>query len=169
MKKCSFCKLDKSIDLFSKRAANKDGLRGQCKECDSKRDKKRYTENREHELNRSKAYYVKHAEERRLYAREKHKANPEVIASGTRRRRARLRGSLTEKYTVNDVINFHGTICHLCGIEVDMTAARRIGYPGWQLGLHLDHDVTIFSGGEDSIENVKPSHGICNLKKPKIR
>lgn len=167
MKKCSFCKLDKSLDLFSKRAANKDGLRSQCKECDSKRDRKRYTENKEHELNRSKAYYAKHSEERKLYAKERHKSNPEIVASGVRRRRARLHGSETKKYTVNDVISFYGTICHLCGIEIDMNAPRRIGHPGWELGLHIDHDVLISKGGPDTLDNVKPTHGLCNIKKPR--
>lgn len=169
MKKCSFCKLSKSVDLFSKRAASRDGLRGQCKQCDSDRDKKRYSDNRQQELNRSKLYYLKNSEERRAYAQKRRKQNPEIIASGIRRRRARMKGSMTERYTLNDVINTHGTLCHLCGLEIDMSAPRRIGFPGWEFGLHLDHDRTIASGGPDSLDNVKPSHGICNLKKPKIR
>jgi len=39
-KKCSFCKEEKTLDSFFTRKISKDGLRGQCKECD-----KRYQSN----------------------------------------------------------------------------------------------------------------------------
>lgn len=167
MKKCSFCKIEKSISDFNKRAANKDGLRGQCRQCDSDRDHKRYADNREMELQRSKIYYSKNANARREYARRKRIENPEIIASGIRRRRARLRNSLTEKYTLDDVLNAYGTTCYLCNTEIDLNAPRRIGTVGWENGLHLEHVIDIAKGGNDVLENVRPSHGLCNLKKPR--
>jgi 5-methylcytosine-specific restriction endonuclease McrA len=31
----------------------------------------------------------------------------------------------------------------------------------------MEHVIDLAIGGPDSLENVKPAHGLCNLKKPK--
>jgi len=31
--------------------------------------------------------------------------------------------------------------------------------------LHIDHLVPLAKGGSDTLENVRPAHGICNLRK----
>jgi hypothetical protein len=82
-----------------------------------------------------------------------------------RTRRARLSGVISEKYTEQDVLTRWGANCHICGEEVDLTAPRSPGVSGWERGLHLDHVIPLKEKGPDVIENVKPSHGLCNLKK----
>jgi len=57
MKKCSKCKETKSVECFSKKKVSKDGLRSQCKSCDSVYDTKRYRGDREyHKIKNSKWY-----------------------------------------------------------------------------------------------------------------
>ena len=68
-------------------------------------------------------------------------------------------------YTDQEVIDLYGTKCHLCGDEIDLTADRRTGYPGWEKSLHIDHVIPLSKGGNDTIDNVKPSHGKCNILK----
>jgi len=46
-----------------------------------------------------------------------------------------------------------------------MEAPRTCGVEGWERGLHLDHVIDIQFGGADAIDNVKPAHALCNLKK----
>lgn len=82
-----------------------------------------------------------------------------------RTRRARLASVLSERYTEQDILIRWGNSCHLCCELIDLDAPRSPGVPGWERGLHLDHVVAISKGGPDTIENVKPAHGLCNLKK----
>ena len=68
-------------------------------------------------------------------------------------------------FSVNTVINTYGTDCHLCGGPIDLNAPRRAGEPGWEMSLHLDHVVPISKGGHDTLENIRPAHGKCNVVK----
>ena len=46
-----------------------------------------------------------------------------------------------------------------------MFAPRTTRIKGWEFGLHIEHVIDIALGGPDSIDNVRASHGICNLRK----
>lgn len=63
------------------------------------------------------------------------------------------------------VIEAYGSICYLCDGKIDMSASMAVGEEGWQLGLHIDHVLPRRFGGGDSLENLRPTHGLCNLKK----
>lgn len=65
----------------------------------------------------------------------------------------------------SNVVNWYGSDCYLCGTSIDMTASRAVGEGDWHYGLHIDHVVPRKLGGTDDIENLRPAHGICNLKK----
>ena len=71
----------------------------------------------------------------------------------------------THAYTTEDILYLWGTDCYLCGEPIDLEANRGPGLPGWERGLHLDHVVPLSAGGTDTLDNVKPSHGQCNLTK----
>lgn len=108
-----------------------------------------------------------------------HKAKPEVKArynEYNRTRRKIRNGSRFRKYSkdydikrdffsVNTVLDTYGTDCHLCGEAIDLDAPRLVGQPGWERSLHIDHVIPISKGGDDTLENVRPSHGICNVRK----
>lgn len=80
-------------------------------------------------------------------------------------RRARAAGGEYERYTEAEVLELFGTNCHICSEPIDLMAARKCGSPGWRRSLWLDHVVPIARGGSDTLANVRPSHGECNLRK----
>jgi 5-methylcytosine-specific restriction endonuclease McrA len=83
----------------------------------------------------------------------------------THYKRAVRFGGVTEKYSVNDVINIYGTECHICNLPINMDAPRSVGKDGWENGLHIDHVMPLSKGGSDTLENLRPSHGYCNIIK----
>jgi 5-methylcytosine-specific restriction endonuclease McrA len=68
-------------------------------------------------------------------------------------------------YSANTVIAKYGNTCHLCGEAVDLSAPRQTGVDGWDRGLHIDHVIPLSKGGKDTLQNVRPAHGWCNLSK----
>ena len=103
------------------------------------------------------------------YVREYNKRNPEKAAAwnrlGNNRRYRNARENGQEFYTRQDVLDKWGTDCHICNQPIDLLAPTQCGEPGWQQGLHLDHVVPLSKGGPDTLDNVKPSHGGCNIDK----
>lgn len=53
---CSKCKIEKSIECFSKNASKKDGLCTECKECHKIYRNNHYKNNREYYINKAKDY-----------------------------------------------------------------------------------------------------------------
>lgn len=65
----------------------------------------------------------------------------------------------------DSVVERYGFDCYLCGTPIDMSASRAVGDEDWYFGLHIDHVIPKKLGGTDDIENLRPVHGVCNLKK----
>jgi hypothetical protein len=140
----------------------------------------RYHANKD-ELNaKARANRLSNLEEKRLYARnwrasrkkivnEKQKQwrinNPDKVKDSNRRSKNRRRGAKIEHHTIKQALDLYGSSCHLCGQPIDLKAPRWTAVPGWELGLHLDHIIRISEGGKDCLDNVRPSHAICNLKR----
>lgn len=82
-----------------------------------------------------------------------------------RMKRARLGGGEVGYYSDQDVIDTYGTDCHICGEPIDFTAPRQCGKLGWERSFHVDHVIPLSKGGSDTLDNVKPSHGQCNIIK----
>jgi hypothetical protein len=82
-----------------------------------------------------------------------------------RKRRAIIKGSPVSFYTQAQVISTYGVNCHICGLEIDFSVPRQVGKTGWEKGLHIDHLIPISKGGPDTLENVRPAHGRCNIDK----
>lgn len=100
--------------------------------------------------------------------KDKIKINPARKARRYRqkvRRRALLRGNKFDIYTVEQVLDLYGIICYLCNKEIDLTAPRNCQGDKWQVALHIDHVIDIQYGGPDTLENVRPTHALCNLTK----
>lgn len=64
-----------------------------------------------------------------------------------------------------EMLAYWGAVCHICGESIDLSAPRKPGLPGWERGLHREHVIPVSAGGETSLENVRPAHAICNLRK----
>jgi len=179
---CTNCKVEKPLDSFS--VSRLTYRKTSCKACENIKAKERRLANpaasraateryrKSHPeviARRDKRYYEKNKEKRAKQSKQWKIDNPERNAEQNRRkehlRRVRLLGNGASLYTEAQMLELYGTVCHLCSLEIDMTAQRRVGKPGWENGLHIDHLVPIAKGGTDSLDNVRPSHGLCNIKK----
>jgi len=73
------------------------------------------------------------------------------------RRQTKLAGT---RISHDEIAERDGYICHLCHDVVDMTLPRTHRY-----GATLDHLTPLSLGGEDTKENVKLAHWICNIRR----
>ena len=74
-------------------------------------------------------------------------------------------GAIQIPFSTQEVLDKYGSICHICSLEIDLNAPRRVGIEGWEEGLQIDHVVPISKYGDDILSNVRPSHGKCNIRK----
>ena len=142
----------------------------------------RYRANREARIAYAKAYHEAHKEDpeykarrkawqqnnldrHQVYNREYTKRNPGASTLRVQRRKVAIKGNGYEPYTLEQVLEEYGAVCYLCEEQIDLTLPRKIGTPGWGWGLHIDHVEPISKGGKDCLENVAPTHAICNLNK----
>ena len=130
-----------------------------------KQKKEYYQKNKKEIRERQLVYESKTKDKRKEYLRNYHQENKHVSREAWRRREALKKGNGFEHYTEKQVLEKYGTDCYLCGLEIDMKAPRLVGKTGWENGLHIEHVVDLALGGPDALDNVRPSHGICNLKK----
>ena len=125
--------------------------------------------NKEYILKMNRAYVAsnrqKVAEQKKQWKIDNPEKNLHHNRKAERARRARLKNSITIPYTESQVISTYGTNCNICGLAIDFNATRQVGKKGWQMGLHIDHLIPIARGGADTLENVRPTHGLCNLRK----
>lgn len=165
-----------TLDFFHKDPHKKTGLTSNCKSCksqyykdNSKKSSEYYQNNREKILERTKQYreanHEKIIQTNRKYRELNLESYRESHRKSRRKRKAIKRLSGHAPYTEAEVLNLYGTNCHLCDQPIDLEATRRCGLPSWELGLHIDHIIPLSKGGSDTLENVKPAHGICNVRK----
>lgn len=176
MKKCTGCMEFKNFSDFGKEPRVRDGLQSRCRACKAQSSKNWSSKNRQkkndslknwREKNPEKVltYNDRYRESKRETNKVWHLKNKDKNAAYLRARRARVRGSEFELFTETDLINKYGSFCHICYNEIDLNAPRRIGAFGWQMGLHVEHLIPVSKGGGTTLENTRPSHGICNLRK----
>lgn len=115
-----------------------------------------------------RVYNKNHPEIVKERSRANYLKDKERYFASERRRRALEAKVYSEKYTTADVLNRWGTDCYICEEQIDLDAPK-IVHSGvnWQRGLHLDHVIPITDGGPDILENVKPTHALCNLSRPR--
>lgn len=89
------------------------------------------------------------------------------MRNGTRFKKLIAQGFNPAKdyFSATMVLETYGTDCHLCGGAIDLDAPRTAGKPGWEKSLHIDHVIPLSKGGDDTLDNVRPSHGKCNVRK----
>lgn len=186
-----------SAEYFHKHKKTFDGLASRCKACRiednniykaNNPDKLRESNRRYNANNKDKraitdknkpsrqpeyriayrAEYYKRTSERQKEASKRwRKNNPEKFKDQWRKSRARTLTVYSQPYLESEVLALHGTKCWLCGVEIDFEANRLIGADGWEMSLHLDHVIPIKRNGPDVLWNVQPTHGVCNLSRPK--
>jgi 5-methylcytosine-specific restriction endonuclease McrA len=183
MKTCIACKKDfpKTLEYFYKKG---NYLTSECKVCNKKRVKARSKANPERENTRNKIYRDTNSEKEKIrhiiwrknnleksneYKKNWRKINSNKVKEEYRRSNHKRRALILDNghipYTEEQVLKTYGTNCNICKIPVDLKAARQVGQPGWENGLHIDHLIPISKGGPDTLENVRPTHGLCNITK----
>lgn len=183
-KTCNKCFEVKPLDSFRNQERGKLGKRAECRACEYLKHKVRYLNNpqarrdiekryrqRSPEVfaRKDKKYYEANRDRVRKNTIEWRKNNPEKYAEHNRlkehRRRARKLENGTEVYTEKQVLELYGKLCHICESKINLSAPRKVGTKSWEKGLHIDHIVPISKGGSDTLDNVRPAHALCNLKK----
>lgn len=165
MRVCGACKLEKPFSDFNKDKNKKLGIGYRCKSCSKISSSNWYKENKDIAKQAFKNRYKNKREEALVKAKEWRDANPAMKREANRRRKALLKSVKVSRYSEAEVIAIYGNKCHICKDFINMTAPRWSGKPGWEVGFQVDHLIPISKGGEDSLENVRPSHGKCNLIK----
>ena len=139
-----------------------------------------YQKNREVRLAYAKEYYEankdalrparkkwqqENLDRHRGYNQKFYQKDPAQTLVRVRARKIKMMGNGVEPYTLDQVLEEYGSVCYLCEVSIDLTLPRKIGVAGWENVLHLDHVTPISKGGPDCLENVAPTHAICNLTK----
>ena len=124
-----------------------------------------YEANREKVLKLQQEYRDRNRDKERARHKIYRDQNLDRHAGYERKRRALKKDLETSPYTVEMILEKYGTNCHICDQEIDLKVSRRSGRPGWEFGLQIDHVVSLHNFGKDTIDNVRPSHGVCNMRK----
>jgi 5-methylcytosine-specific restriction endonuclease McrA len=185
-KACTKCGELKLLIEYNKMPTGKFGVKPRCKACLSEEYKKYREDNSEAEYLRKKRWKSENKERvaavqrTALTKKEYYRENPDLLTArgrayrakyperaseDARRRRAFKLGNGAEPYTVAEMLLLYGTDCYLCSEPIDMTVSGKTNLAGWEQGLHIDHVQPLSKGGPDSLANVRPAHGLCNLKK----
>ena len=136
-----------------------------CKKCDAARNRRYYQANKEKENARRHKYYRENKEFATEFNKRWRDNNPEKVQAGLRKRRARKNNAISDGWTEEQVLKLHGNTCHICDQEIDLSASRWAGRGDWENGLQFDHVIPLSKGGSDTIDNIKPSHALCNIIK----
>lgn len=127
-------------------------------------DSKYYSKNRAEMNDRSRKYYASNKEDRRKKMKEYIENNRDKLRPMWDRhyhkRRAKLAGVKSEPYSKQDIYHKTGGICHICTDVIDLS----LKWPNSD-SFSYDHIIPLSKGGDDTIENVSPSHLKCNLSK----
>lgn len=138
----------------------------QRKESQREADRRYRERNQDKVVERRANYYAKNRDKYLEYNRQWHRANLDKVSAKRHRRRARQRGVEADNHTIQDVLDLYGTDCHICLEPINLDAPRGPGTgPGWERGLQEDHVIPLSKGGTHTLDNCRPSHGLCNLKK----
>ena len=113
----------------------------------------------------SKAYRVRHYKKVRKYIDQYKKNNVEQYRTYYRNSSRKRRAVYSEPYTEVLILTTYGTVCHICNKDINFSSPRLVGVKGWEQGLHIDHLIPLSKGGPDTLANVRPSHGLCNITK----
>lgn len=92
-KKCSKCKIEKSIKFFSKNSSRKDGLNPYCKECVSEKNR----ENKEKRSVSRKDYYEANRIKISKRAKERYLSNKQIILERSKKYRENNKDVISEK------------------------------------------------------------------------
>jgi len=104
--------------------------------------------------------YVKNREQIRKKMDEWRSKNLDTWNGYGRKRRAIMKGLVSEKYSGLDIYARDNGICGICNMPIDLDNK----YPD-RNSYSVDHIIPIVAGGNDTKDNVQASHLGCNSRK----
>jgi 5-methylcytosine-specific restriction endonuclease McrA len=175
MKPCTQCGEIKPLEAFGWSRAGRSRMlkpRPACKVCRVEAEKARYRQDPGPNKARAAAWYVQNraraiANSRRSAQANPERAraakdawaakNPEKRRANLQRRRARLRGGETEKFSDVEIFERDGWVCGICGEPIDRTLKAPDG-----MSVSLDHIIPVSKDGAHKRANVQAAHLQCN-------
>ncbi len=151
MKTCTKCnqELPATLEYFR---SSRNKLKNYCRSCEYKNKLEYYKKRPGQQQSENKKYYIENKEHLNKKAR-----------GYNSKQRALLLGNEHSPYTETEMLERYGTVCYLCNEQIDFDAPK-IG-AGYEKSFWRDHVVALTNGGPDTLDNVKPSHAICNKLK----
>lgn len=149
------CKIEKSLDSFSKCKSNKDGLMWYCKSCAKIKRQERYRANLEQEREANRQWHVENQPWKNPVKREYHNAwrrgsDRQTEKQNRRALEMQAEGTFsTEEWY--DLCERYGNKCLSCGRP--------------DAKLTQDHVIPLSMGGTNYISNIQPLCGPCNSSK----
>lgn len=144
-KRCGACGATKPLDAFYLSSGGSDGRASRCIECSRRIAREYAREHSEAAVQRAMRWAAENPERRKknalAYARRFRRAHPE--RANIRKGRVDFAGLILE----------FGMVCHICESPIDPP------------DLHFDHVIPLSRGGAHSIDNIRPAHAGCNLRK----
>ena len=64
------------------------------------------------------------------------------------------------RLAADQVVALYGDTCHICKEPIDPGLPRTS-----KMGLTVDHIIPLSKGGSDEMDNLRPAHWICNVRK----
>ena len=119
-----------------------------------------YEKHKERSYAAARKWVSENPERRKASLAKYHAAHPEVARENRRRRRARLRGAVTEVFSDAEIFERDGWVCGICGQSID----PNLRYPD-PASPSLDHIVPLSRDGDHTRTNVQASHLGCNRRK----
>ncbi len=147
-----------TLSAYARHIRRKEPTCQPCKDANAIRRRQYYKENSKRVYNINRKWAKNNSEKVKSYSRRI-----------TAKRKALKLFNGQEKYTEEEVLKKYGTDCYICSNPIDLSAKRQSSGEGWQYGLHLDHLIPLSRGGPDTIDNIRPTHAICNMKKHNLR
>lgn len=169
MKKCTGCNIEKPKSFFVKRKDRPSGITSLCLECNRKRGRKNYYENREKEIERVKNYWEKNRDKRNELSQRFRDNNPGYYTKYFReydkkrrnykkqmeyKRRARAKNQLGN--VSDDIVDV---------LYAEQSGRCRYCHMFLRDSFHLEHKIPLSRGGLHDDENLCLSCPSCNLSK----
>lgn len=172
MKICSKCRKEKQYTDFHKDASRLDGYHYYCKSCNKEHRQtdhykklksntdRRYRNKYADELKKKKAaYYIKNQERIKDKMRQRYAEKSGEYKERARQRKNRLKSTIQEPYTKQQIYDRDNGLCFLCEELVDLS----LNHPN-PMCFSFQHAMPLILGGYDTPDNVLTSHLVCNLR-----
>lgn len=154
-KTCSKCGEAKPLDRFSRRAAMKDGLKSQCKDCDSLLRRAYYENNKDREREQNRQWHQKNKpwldpQKRERFNAWRRSSNRRAEWANRDALKRGAEGTFTHEEWVS-LCETYNNKCLCCGRGDAM--------------LTVDHVKPLSKGGTNWIDNIQPLCTSCNCSK----